>query len=157
MYFSMTKDKKRQCYPLCIFSWCVIKSDSVTPYVLLDNDDIKKNTLLPLMFFSMTRDKKTTVLPLMFLCWWPIKNSSVKVYFPTTHIVLLCGTVDAALGFSIWVPQFKSHRGHFTFSIEWTYYFRYTFHVYCNVKYNFKRFVFQCPGGAVVRECYNTL
>jgi hypothetical protein len=51
MFFSMTKDKKRQCYPLCIFSWRVIKSDSVTPYVLLYNDDKKNDSVTPYVFF----------------------------------------------------------------------------------------------------------
>ena len=91
MFFFMTTNKKRQCYPLCFFSWRPIKNDSVTPCVFF-HDDQRKTTVLPLMFLFMTTNKittvlplmfhlkKTTVLPLMFCSWRPIKNDSVTPY-----------------------------------------------------------------------------
>ena len=38
MFFFMTTNKKRQCYPLCFFSWRPIKNYSVTPYVFFHDD-----------------------------------------------------------------------------------------------------------------------
>ena len=72
MFFFMTTNKKRQCYPLCFFSWRPIKNDSVTPCGFFHDDQLK-TTVLPLKFFFMTTYKKrlifyltkTTVLPLM--------------------------------------------------------------------------------------------
>ena len=70
MFFFMTTNKLRQCYPLyfiwqrqqcyplCFFSWRPIKNNSVTPYVFFP-DDQRKMTVSPLMFHLI----KTTVLP----------------------------------------------------------------------------------------------
>ena len=60
MFFFMTTNKKRPCYPLWFFSWRPKKNNSVTPYVLFD----KYRQCYPLCFFS----------------WWPIKNNSVTPY-----------------------------------------------------------------------------
>ena len=65
MFFFMTTNKKRQCYPL-YFIWQRQQCD-------------------PLFFFHDDQ-LKTTVLPLMFFSWRPIKNNSVTpyVFFMTT-------------------------------------------------------------------------
>ena len=98
-FYLMTTDKKRQCYPLRFISWkkrhCYPldfiwwrrrQNDSVTPYVLFD-DDGYKITVLPLMFYFkkkitvtltfylMTANKKQQhCYPLRFIRWRPIKN-----------------------------------------------------------------------------------
>ena len=79
MFFIMRTNIKRQCYPLCFFSWRPIKNDSVTPYVFFDKKPIKNDSVTPYVFFHDDQ-YKTTVLPLMFLSWRPIKNNSVTPY-----------------------------------------------------------------------------
>ena len=54
--------------------------DSVTPYVLLENDDKNKTTVLPLTFYSMTSDKKRQYYPLCFTWQRPIKSDSITPY-----------------------------------------------------------------------------
>ena len=63
MFFFMTTNKKRQCYPLCFFSSRPIKNDTVTPCVLF-----------------MTTNEKQQCYPLCFFPCRPIKNNSVTPY-----------------------------------------------------------------------------
>ena len=85
MFFFMTADKKRHCYPVCF----LITADKTTvlPFKLFIHDDQKKTTVLPLMFFSWRPIKKRQCYPLCFFSWRPIKNDSVTpyVFFMTTY------------------------------------------------------------------------
>ena len=58
MFFFMTTDKKRQCYPLCFFSWRPKKNDSVNPHVSFDKND----SVTPYVSF----DKNDSVTPYVF-------------------------------------------------------------------------------------------
>ena len=67
----MTTDKKRQCYPLCFFSWRPKKNNSVTPHVSFGEND----SVTPCFIRYIS-----TVLPLMGFSWRQIKNDSVTLY-----------------------------------------------------------------------------
>ena len=62
-FFFMTTDKKRQCYPLCLFSWRPIKT-----------------TVLHLMFFPCWPIKNDSGTPYVFFPWRQIKNNSDTPY-----------------------------------------------------------------------------
>ena len=61
MFFFMTTNKKRQCYPLCFLHDDLRKTTVSPPMFYLINID----SVTPYIYF-MTADKKTTELPLMF-------------------------------------------------------------------------------------------
>ena len=84
-------DKKRQCYPLRVFSWWrkkfkkfmqTIKNDSVTPYVFFYDDEKKASVF-------MTNDKKRQWVFMCFFImtkksdsfsWRPIKHDSYPLW-----------------------------------------------------------------------------
>ena len=78
MFFLAAADKKRQCYPLCFFGRRLIKSDSVTPYVLICGNR-KKASVTPYAFLAVA-DKKRQCYPLRFFWRRLIKSDSVTPY-----------------------------------------------------------------------------
>jgi hypothetical protein len=97
MYFFMMCDKKRQCYPLCIFSWrdknqhcyplCFIQQwaqkTTVLPLMFYLTTTNKKRQCYPLCFLSMTKDKKQQCYPLCFFSM--TKDKKRQCSMASTH------------------------------------------------------------------------
>ena len=102
VFFFMTANKKRhcyplyfiwqrqQCYPLCFFSWRPIKNNSDTPYVSFNkndsvthygffHDDQRKTTVSPPMFYLINID---SVIPYVYFMTADKKRQLPLMFFP---------------------------------------------------------------------------